>query len=336
MEGRAHLISQDILLPRLEAVGREAVSRHLPAGTYELRLLNHSENTTYLVTEADSSEPCILRIHRTGYHSDNAIRSELLWTKALREEAGVRTPATLPGTNGELIHNVATQEVPEGRNCVFFEFLEGAEPDEDDLLPNFPGLGEITARMHQHVRSWPLPADFERFHWNIETIFGDAPLGGHWYDGLNFNAERRSTIGRAVEVISRRLNRFGHESARYGLVHSDMRLANLLLHQGETRVIDFDDCGFSWYLWDLGTALSFIEDRPDVPELIAAWLEGYRRRAELSQEDEDEIPTFVMLRRIQLVAWIGSHREVDLAQEMGDEFTVVSCDLAERYLSKFG
>ena len=115
-----------------------------------------------------------------------------------------------------------------------------------------------------------------------------------------------------------------------------MRLANLLLHDGDTRVIDFDDAGFSWYLWDLATALSFIEDRSDVPELIAAWLDGYRRIEELSQEDEDEIPTFVLLRRIQLIAWIGSHRETDLAQEMGAEFTTVSCDLAADYLDRFG
>ena len=336
MEGQDHLISQDVLLPRLEALGEKAVATLLPPSSYGLRLLNHSENTTYLVTDQATGSHRILRIHRTGYHSENAIHSELVWTKALREEAGVHTPKTLPGTNGRLIHHVATEAVPEGRHCVFFEFLEGDEPDEDNLLPNFPELGEITARMHRHARSWPLPEGFERFHWNIETIFGETPLWGHWYDGLNFNAERREIIGRAVEAISARLTNFGQTPSRYGLVHSDMRLANLLLHDGDTRVIDFDDAGFSWYLWDLATALSFIEDRPDVPELIAAWLDGYRRIEELSQEDEDEIPTFVLLRRIQLIAWIGSHRETDLAQEMGAEFTTVSCDLAADYLDRFG
>jgi Ser/Thr protein kinase RdoA (MazF antagonist) len=336
MEGQDHLISQDVLLPRLEALGHKAAATLLPPASYDLRLLNHSENTTYLVTDASSGDQRILRIHRTGYHSKNAIASELAWTKALREEAGVHTPKTLPGVNGELIHHISTEEVPEGRHCVFFEFLEGVEPDEDNLLPNFPELGEITARMHQHVKHWTLPEGFERFHWNIETIFGETPLWGHWYDGLNFNEERREIIARAVDVISRRLTSFGQAPSRYGLVHSDMRLANLLLHDGDTRVIDFDDSGFSWYLWDLATALSFIEDRADVPELIAAWLEGYRRVEELPQEDEDEIPTFVLLRRIQLIAWIGSHRETDLAQEMGAEFTTVSCDLAAKYLEKFG
>ena len=61
-----------------------------------------------------------------------------------------------------------------------------------------------------------------------------------------------------------------------------MRLANLLIDGGETKVIDFDDCGFSWYLYDCATALSFIEHRPDVPELVAAWVKGYRSVAPLS------------------------------------------------------
>ena len=41
------------------------------------------------------------------------------------------------------------------------------------------------------------------------------------------------------------------------------------------------------------------------------------------------------MRRLLLVAWIGSHADTDLAQGMGEEYTRVSCDLAEDYLSRF-
>ena len=44
----------------------------------------------------------------------------------------------------------------------------------------------------------------------------------------------------------------------------------------------------------------------------------------------------MLLRRLLLVAWIGSHADTDLAREMGAEFTRVSCDLAEGYLGRFG
>ncbi len=159
-------------------------------------------------------------------------------------------------------------------------------------------------------------------------------------------------LGRlARRPLQRRLAAFGDGPDRFGLVHADMRLANLLVQPppggtdpGETsevpegsvvNVIDFDDCGFGWFMYDLGSSLSFIEHDPTVPALIDSWVRGYRAVAELSAQEEAELPTFVLLRRLLLVAWIGSHSDTDLAQSMGAEFTRVSCDLAESYLSRF-
>ncbi len=329
-------LGQEELLRRLEALAQRAARIAVPDGQFKIRLINHSENTTYLITKPVGAERLILRVHRTGYHTRSAIESELSWMEALRTDAGVHTPRIVPGPDGSRVHEVATETLPAGRNCVFFEFLAGEEPDEHDLLAAFPNLGEVTAKMHRHVRSWKLPEGFERFRWNFDTALGETPHWGHWYDGPAMTPERRALLGRLVAALGRRLDRFGSGEDRFGLVHCDMRLANLLVHEGDTRVIDFDDCGFSWFLYDLATALSFIEDRPDVPELVAAWLEGYRRVLPLSQEEEDEIPTFILFRRMLLVAWIGSHSETELARSMGAEYTAVSCDLAENYLAKFG
>ena len=88
----------------------------------------------------------------------------------------------------------------------------------------------------------------------------------------------------------------------------------LLVHEGDVRVIDFDDCGFGWFLYDAATAVSFIEHRPDVDELMQAWLEGYRRVGAVSAVEENELWTFIMLRRMNLFAWIGSHSTTELAR----------------------
>jgi Ser/Thr protein kinase RdoA (MazF antagonist) len=73
-----------------------------------------------------------------------------------------------------------------------------------------------------------------------------------------------------------------------------------------------------------------------VPDLIESWKQGYRRVFPLAQADADEIPTFVMLRRLLLVAWIGSHSETDLARSMGLPYTAGTEALCEAYLSRFG
>ena len=128
---------------------------------------------------------------------------------------------------------------------------------------------------------------------------------------------------------------FFKSDSRFGLIHGDMRLANLLVDGPRVKVIDFDDCGFSWFIYDCATTVSFFEHAPEVPQLIEAWVRGYRRVGTLSAEDEAEIGTFVMLRRLLLVAWIGSHSETELAQAMGDDYTAGTVPLCEAYLAKF-
>jgi Ser/Thr protein kinase RdoA (MazF antagonist) len=153
---------------------------------------------------------------------------------------------------------------------------------------------------------------------------------------MGMTAPRETVLGRMSDVIRRRLESYGKSRERFGLTHADIRLANLLIEGTRTKVIDFDDCGFSWYLYDVGTALSFIEHRPDVPALVEAWLRGYHKVVTLTPAEREEIPTFIMLRRLLLVAWVGSHAETDLAKSLGEPYTEGSCHLAETYLSTFG
>jgi Ser/Thr protein kinase RdoA (MazF antagonist) len=86
---------------------------------------------------------------------------------------------------------------------------------------------------------------------------------------------------------------------------------------------------------DAATPVSFYEHEPQVPALIESWKKGYRRVLELPKADEDEIPTFVMLRRLLLVAWIGSHHETELAKSMGHPYTEGTVELCETYLRRF-
>jgi Ser/Thr protein kinase RdoA (MazF antagonist) len=54
----------------------------------------------------------------------------------------------------------------------------------------------------------------------------------------------------------------------------------------------------------------------------------------LDPADEAELDTFMMLRRLLLVAWIGSHHTFATeAAELGAGFTTGTCALAERYLT---
>jgi len=137
-------------------------------------------------------------------------------------------------------------------------------------------------------------------------------------------------------LVRERLAAYGRGKDSYGLIHADMRLANLLIDGGRTRLIDFDDCGFGWFMYDFAAGISFMEDDPRVPALRAAWLEGYRAVRPLSAADEVEIDSFIMLRRMALLAWIGSHAGTELARSQAPHFASVSARLARDYLDRCG
>lgn len=306
----------------------------VPAGA-SARLINVSENATYLVT-APGGFRAVLRIHRENYHSRRAIECELAWADALHAEGGVVTPEIHTGKDGARIQAGQIAALPNPRFMVLFHFVDGKEPDPShDLVAPFRNLGGIAAKAHLHAIAWRKPERFERLTWNLQTVFGPKATWGNWRDAPGITPAIRAVLEQTEAVVRARLTAFGQGADRYGLIHADMRLANLLIDAHGTRLIDFDDCGFGWFLYDFATGISFMEDHPQVGALKAAWVDGYRRVRALSPSEVTEIDTFVMLRRMALLAWIGSHIEAPEPQRMAPDFARVTAELAQTYLRNF-
>lgn len=72
---------------------------------------------------------------------------------------------------------------PSPEVLVFFEFVEGAAPDEvGDLSTGFEALGAMAARCHVQTLGWARRDVFERLTWDLEAIFGLTPSWGDWRD----------------------------------------------------------------------------------------------------------------------------------------------------------
>ena len=316
----------------LQTIANAALDRWpLPDGA-TATLINISENATFRVDDPATGKRWAMRLHRPGYHSPTAVASELAWSKALRDSGTVLTPAALQGRDGGLIQSIAHPLLPRPRMAVLFDWEEGREPTLGDRAA-FETLGGIAARMHAHVRTWEQPRWFDRHTWNLETALGPRGHWGDWRKGIGVTPEIAAVFERTVVRVGNRLSRFGDGPERFGLVHGDMRLTNLLIDGGKVKVIDFDDCGFSWNIYDAAVTVSFAEHAPEVPDLLAAWAQGYRRVQPLSSADETEIATLLMLRRLLLVAWIGTHQDSEFARSLGAGYTEATVPLCERFLS---
>ncbi len=300
-----------------------------------ITLLNISENATFRADDPEADAPVILRVHRPDYHTRAEILSELGWIDALRAAEVAPIPAVLPLLDGGRIAGMTV--AGETRDVVAFEFMSGTEPaPTDDLTEGFHKLGAISARLHDHVRGWARPAAFARKTWDFNSTVGAAPHWGDWRAGMGLTPDGLAVLEQTCGVLEDRLNAFGTGPDRFGLIHADLRLANLLIDGDRIGLIDFDDCGFGWFAFDFAAAVSFFETDPSIPALQDAWCAGYRSVADLAAEVEAELSTFIMLRRLQLTAWIASHSETPTAQEMGTAFTDGTVEIAQRYLSDRG
>jgi Ser/Thr protein kinase RdoA (MazF antagonist) len=319
------------VVAELTARVADNVARWRLSPAASVALLSVSENATFLLRDPDRRE-LVLRVHRVGYSSAEEICSELAWMGALRRDGVVEAAPAIPGADGQYVQLLASRTGGPERFAVAFERLPGTEPESRDAALWFERLGELTARMHRHARSWPLPQGFRRKRWDFDAMVGPQAFWGSWRSGIGLDKAGVLALEKALDVIRLRLERLGRGAEVFGLVHADLRLANLLVDGEHLRVIDFDDCGFSWYLYDFATSVSFIEHEPTVPDLLRAWIRGYCRQLPLRAEVRAEIPTFVVLRRILLTAWLASHSEVPFAREVGNKYTAGTVQLAQELL----
>lgn len=291
-------------------------------------LVNHSENHTYRFDGADGVRH-MLRLHRPGYQTRASIASELAWLDALAK-TDIPVPRPVAGADGEVL-----QEVAPDRFAVLFHFEAGGEPRiADDQTALFRTLGRFAAAAHRHVTSWEPPDVFERPRWDAAGLLDPGSAWGDWRRAPHVQGQ----VLVVLEALDRRLREalagYGEGPDRFGLIHADMRLANLLVDGERTVLLDFDDSGFGWFLYDLAASLSFYETSQQVPALIRSWFAGYLEVRPLSATDIGMVDTMILLRRMALLAWIGSHAETALAKSHAETFATDTARLAQRYLER--
>lgn len=295
-------------------------------------LVNHSENHTFRI-DVPSGEHFSLRVHRPGYQSRANIESELAWLDALRRDTGLPVPQPIKGQDGRILQ--AFEQAGQGpRLAVLFAHVAGQEPAASgNLEALFVTLGGFAARMHRHVIEWRRPLGFERQIWSAERILDADGLWGDWRAAPGVSADIRTMLDDLDALLRRQLADYGTAGDRFGLIHADMRLGNLLVDGDHVTLIDFDDSGFCWFAYDFAAAISFHETHLAVPALKAAWLRGYLPIRALMPDDIAAMDTMVILRRMALLAWVGSHSETRLAQTHSPGFALGTAQLAQRYIA---
>lgn len=269
------------------------------------RLLGAREN---IVVEAWLPQGrAALRLHRPGYQSAAAIRSELWWMAALAE-AGLPVPRPIPRPRGALL-----ARLPGGRLASAVAWVEGAPIGAAGRpLSGTPAaqaalhrrLGRLLAELHAATDRLALPPWFRRPRWDRAAFVGRAPRWGRFWAHPELGPAERRLLLAARAHAGRLLDEHAAEGGRPGLIHADVLRENVLADaEGRLSLIDFDDAGVGPRPYDLGTALSQSLEEPALEEIAAALAEGYAEGAPISAADRARLPAFTLLRCLASAGW---------------------------------
>jgi Ser/Thr protein kinase RdoA (MazF antagonist) len=121
--------------------------------------------------------------------------------------------------------------------------------------------------------------------------------------------EDGARVKKLISIIRKAQLELGHSSDTFGLIHGDLHQENYFFHQGQVRAIDFDDCGYGHYLYDLAVTLFNLDEQENIPDLRQSLLEGYRSIRPLSVHYERYLDVFMNLRELQMMLWVIEMRD---------------------------
>jgi Ser/Thr protein kinase RdoA (MazF antagonist) len=314
-----------------DAVRSRLTSQYGLSGESTLALLTISENANFAVHDPHSGTDGVIRIHRHDYHQRRDIESELAWMKAIRRETDLLIPDPIPTIRGESV-TVLPIDGARARYATMFTRVPGRNLTLADATPRvYKRLGVISAQLHHQARNWQRPHGFHRYRWDLDAMLTERARFGYWGNHPRLTAGDQKLLGQVAEIIAGRIDTFSAERDAIGLAHTDLHALNLMVDGDDLWSIDFDDCGFSWYLQDIAPALACFEDGPIVDELAEAWIEGYEAFRPLTTAERTVLPDFVMLRRMLLLGWSATHPLAELPGGF-DDIVAVSTAAAQNYL----
>jgi len=303
-----------------------------------LEMVKHRENFVYKLARAGEPD-LVLRLHRPGLRTDAQIGAEMNFLAAAAER-GIAVPKALRAADGSLFISAIDGF---GRCCQIDlqEWITGSAQmgsiDEglfgtSTLEPAaFRQLGTELASLHDMAEELD-PRDWDsRGAWDAAGLTGSAPLWGDPLALSGMDHAQRSLLRGALDAAGAELADFGTAGDRYGPIHADLTPENVLVADGVLRVIDFDDFGPGYFLFDLVTALFWYQPHPRYGEFHDALLAGYRSVRELDRAHLLLWPALRLARGASYLGWAAERDGQPDSEFITENLLPLVLRLAENY-----
>lgn len=274
---------------------------------YELRVVSHehlrtSENRVVRV-ETDDGQSYALRIRRILGAYRERIESELRVLDAFSAVAREAIPVPLATRDGRL-YCIVPHEGADYMG-VLFRWVPG-EPAGGAGLTSFhlAAMARAVADFHAFSRTYDPPAGFDRPVYDEECFFGATSWRADPAFVERLPRDHVEFLSAADAAIRVRLRKYPCNRDTFGLIHYDLHAGNFLFQEGVANMIDFDECGFGWYLFDLAHILFEFVGDPRLGAFKDVVEETYAGTGLARRCRDGELNLFLALQGIAYLNWL--------------------------------
>ncbi len=311
-------------LRRLRQLAEAALKEYGLSGS-QLTFLHYEGNVIFrvdapgnapseIVMDPNVGNRYALRILSIG--DTQAINSELTWLAALTKEAGLPVPQPVPTLDGRLLITITTPGVPHGRVVSLMRWIDGRQLSKGLRPHHLQAWGRVMGRLHKFAADWQPPEGFKRFIWDWDGLLGGRDFH-HSMEELvesipqQFREPYKIVSQQAREVMES----FGKGPDAYGMIHGDMYPENVLFKGRDVYIIDFEDCGFGYWMWDIGVALGSWTWTDEWHWMRDASLEGYTQIRSLPEAQLRQLDLFMAVSYAMMVLWATAFIKQDPAMQ---------------------
>jgi Ser/Thr protein kinase RdoA (MazF antagonist) len=289
-------------LRALRKIATDAVKQY-SLDIEQVKFINHGENTTYRLTDSNKVH-YLLRIHRVNYHTKNAIQEELKWLQDIDKDLNLTVPLAIKNTKSKQI------SIQDGRYVTVMKWIEGRSVKKDVTHQHIILVAELMVQLHKTKATAK-----ERIYWDTKGLLGSSSRMGNSDKISGLSTIEQTFLASTTKLISRRLSHYEtNNKNKMGMIHADLHFGNFFLKSSRMFPIDFDDCGFGFYMYDIAVFFTSLFEKvqmklitkKEYTQLINSFIEKYNESIPLSDDDLNAIDDLIIARRLLIIQWLNS------------------------------
>ncbi|MEJ1192240.1 phosphotransferase enzyme family protein [Pseudarthrobacter sp. CCNWLW207] len=279
------------------------------------RWLRSSATHVFVIPAPDGHQPpAYLRFARDGSTAAVKLANSVPLLAGWAGQ-GLGAVAPIPSTNGQLSEAV---ETPDGRVvAMLVPAAAGAEFTVEDLSAGQAAeWGAALAGLHASGKAVPEQAPPKL----------DVPPVQKQAAGMNLGGLGDGPLDRAIRSVEDEIAKLDPDQYSHGICHGDFELDNIRFGPGGVAFFDADEAHHGWFAADVALAVRDLTGTTlgsrERPELLAAFLAGYRSRRAFTPAEEASLPLHSlaasarMIRQLEGVLDAGDGERPDWVREL--------------------